>query len=105
MGVKQYPPLILVIFIYISLLNKIITTCVKAICVPINKIIFFIYNKFEYKESNMKIKDNVALVTGGASGLGRAAVEHIVTKGGKAAIVDINEEKANDELANLVAKT
>ena len=44
----------------------------------------------------MEIKDNVALVTGGASGLGRAAVEHIVANGGKAAIVDINEEKAND---------
>ena len=53
----------------------------------------------------MEIKDNVALVTGGASGLGRAAVEHIVTKGGKAAIVDINEEKANDVIANLVVKT
>ena len=29
----------------------------------------------------MEIKDNVALVTGGASGLGRAAVEHIVANG------------------------
>ena len=49
----------------------------------------------------MEIKDNVALVTGGASGLGRAAVEHIVANGGKAAIVDINEEKANDVIAQL----
>ena len=49
----------------------------------------------------MEIKDNVALVTGGASGLGRAAVEHIVDNGGKAAIVDINEENANDVIAQL----
>ncbi len=49
----------------------------------------------------MEIKDNIALITGGASGLGRAAVEHIVTNGGKAAIVDINEEKAKDVISKL----
>lgn len=37
----------------------------------------------------MKISDTVALVTGGASGLGRAAAEALVARGGKAAILDL----------------
>ena len=37
----------------------------------------------------MKVSSTVALVTGGASGLGRATVEHLVTKGGKAVVVDL----------------
>ncbi|MEC7519632.1 MAG: 3-hydroxyacyl-CoA dehydrogenase [Myxococcota bacterium] len=39
------------------------------------------------------MKDFVALVTGGASGLGRATVEHLVGKGGKAVIVDRDAER------------
>ena len=42
----------------------------------------------------MEINNNVAAVTGGASGLGRAAVEHFVSNGAKVAILDINDEKA-----------
>ena len=42
----------------------------------------------------MNIKDNVALVTGGASGLGRGAVEFLVKNGAKVAILDINDDKA-----------
>ena len=42
----------------------------------------------------MNIKDNVALVTGGASGLGRGAVEFLIKNGAKVAILDINEDKA-----------
>ena len=34
----------------------------------------------------------MAIVTGGASGLGRAVVEHIVSCGGRAAILDLSEE-------------
>ncbi len=39
----------------------------------------------------MEIKDSVALVTGGASGLGLASVERIVAAGGKAVIVDLEQ--------------
>lgn len=37
----------------------------------------------------MKLSDTVALVTGGASGLGRATVEALLAKGGKAVILDL----------------
>lgn len=43
----------------------------------------------------MKIQDVVAVVTGGASGLGEGTVSTIVENGGKAVIFDLNEEKAN----------
>ena len=49
----------------------------------------------------MDLKNNVALVTGGASGLGRATVEHFVSKGAKAAIIDINDDKANEVISVL----
>ncbi|WP_409304384.1 3-hydroxyacyl-CoA dehydrogenase [Peribacillus sp. SCS-155] len=41
----------------------------------------------------MHINQAVTLVTGGASGLGEATVRNIVTKGGKAVILDLSEEK------------
>jgi len=41
------------------------------------------------------------IVTGGASGIGKATVEGIVEGGGKVAIVDINEEAANEVIAAL----
>ena len=37
------------------------------------------------------IKDKVAIVTGGASGIGLATVEMILAKGGKPVIADYNE--------------
>jgi NAD(P)-dependent dehydrogenase (short-subunit alcohol dehydrogenase family) len=40
----------------------------------------------------MNIRETLAVVTGGASGLGRAVVEHIVACGGRAAILDLQEE-------------
>jgi NAD(P)-dependent dehydrogenase (short-subunit alcohol dehydrogenase family) len=40
----------------------------------------------------MNIEQTLAVVTGGASGLGRAVVEHIVACGGRAAILDLQEE-------------
>jgi NAD(P)-dependent dehydrogenase (short-subunit alcohol dehydrogenase family) len=39
----------------------------------------------------MNIEETLAVVTGGASGLGRAVVEHIVSCGGRAAILDLQE--------------
>ena len=43
----------------------------------------------------MEIKNKVALITGGASGLGEACVRKIVANGGKAVILDISDEKGN----------
>ncbi|MEK4025013.1 3-hydroxyacyl-CoA dehydrogenase [Sporosarcina sp. FSL W7-1283] len=42
----------------------------------------------------MKVENAVVVVTGGASGLGEATVRQIVSKGGKAVILDLSEEKA-----------
>lgn len=40
----------------------------------------------------MSFKNTCAVVSGGASGLGLAVVERIISQGGKAAILDINEK-------------
>lgn len=57
----------------------------------------------------MDINDKIAVVTGGASGLGRATAETIVAGGGKVALLDRNGELAErvaDELgADAVAYT
>ena len=53
----------------------------------------------------MELKDKVAVVTGGASGLGRATVKRFVAAGAKCAIFDMNEEKGQqlvDELGDSV---
>lgn len=49
----------------------------------------------------MNINEAVAVVTGGASGLGEATVREIVGNGGRAAIFDVNEEKANNLVNEL----
>jgi len=41
----------------------------------------------------MKISETIAIVTGGASGLGEAAVRAIVAAGGKAAILDMDDAR------------
>lgn len=54
----------------------------------------------------MKLDEVMAVVTGGASGLGEAAVRRIVQSGGKAAILDLSEERGNalaEELGENVA--
>jgi NAD(P)-dependent dehydrogenase (short-subunit alcohol dehydrogenase family) len=43
------------------------------------------------EEQAMDISGKVAVVTGGASGIGQAVVEAFVARGGKAAIFDLNE--------------
>lgn len=43
----------------------------------------------------MEIKRKVAVVTGGASGLGEATVRNIITHGGKALILDLNIDRGN----------
>jgi len=49
----------------------------------------------------MDIADKVAVVTGGASGLGRATVRRVVAAGGKAAVFDLNEDKGKALVAEL----
>ena len=51
----------------------------------------------------MDLAGKVAIVTGGASGLGRATVEAYVAKGVKVAIFDMNEANANEVIAQLGA--
>ncbi|XXM73838.1 3-hydroxyacyl-CoA dehydrogenase [Lysinibacillus sphaericus] len=53
----------------------------------------------------MKIKDCLAVISGGASGLGEATVRRIVENGGKAFILDLDEGKGmklQEELAGSV---
>ena len=51
----------------------------------------------------MDLSGKVAIVTGGASGLGRGTVEAYVAKGVKVAIFDMNEAKANEVVEQLGA--
>jgi NAD(P)-dependent dehydrogenase (short-subunit alcohol dehydrogenase family) len=53
----------------------------------------------------MKIPNNVVLVTGGASGLGAAAVRRIVAAGGKALVADLNETMGKQLVDELGAAT
>ena len=52
----------------------------------------------------MDIKDGVALVTGGASGLGEATVRTLLDQGAKVAILDFAEERGQRVVAELGAK-
>ena len=49
----------------------------------------------------MELKNKVALVTGGASGLGQATVEAFVAKGAKVIILDINKDNADKIIETL----
>lgn len=49
----------------------------------------------------MELNDKVAVITGGASGLGRAGVRRFVGQGAKVAIFDMNEEKGAALAAEL----
>lgn len=51
----------------------------------------------------MDLNGKVAIVTGGASGLGRGTVEAYVAKGVKVAIFDMNEANANEVIGQLGA--
>jgi len=51
----------------------------------------------------LEIKDHVALVTGGASGLGEATVRRLVAAGGRAVIVDLDRERGEALAAELGA--
>jgi 3-hydroxyacyl-CoA dehydrogenase / 3-hydroxy-2-methylbutyryl-CoA dehydrogenase len=49
----------------------------------------------------MRVQDSIALITGGASGLGEATVRNIVKNGGKAAILDLSEDRGKKLVAEL----
>ncbi|MCG8326670.1 MAG: beta-ketoacyl-ACP reductase [Chitinophagales bacterium] len=50
-----------------------------------------------------KLQDKVAIVTGGAKGIGLATVKKFVAEGSKVSIWDIDEESANEAIAELGA--
>jgi NAD(P)-dependent dehydrogenase (short-subunit alcohol dehydrogenase family) len=52
----------------------------------------------------MNIQESLAVVTGGASGLGRAVAGHIVARGGRAAILDLQED-AGQAVAREIGAT
>ena len=52
----------------------------------------------------MNTQDIVAVVTGGASGLGEASVRMLISKGGKAAILDF-DEKRGEAIANELGES
>ena len=49
----------------------------------------------------MNIEGKVAVITGGASGLGRATAERIIAKGGKVAVLDLNKDLADKTASEL----
>jgi NAD(P)-dependent dehydrogenase (short-subunit alcohol dehydrogenase family) len=51
----------------------------------------------------MKIKEALAVVTGGASGLGAAVASHVIAQGGKAVILDVQEGPGQAAAAKLGA--
>jgi len=47
------------------------------------------------------LNNKVAVITGGASGLGRATAEMVINQGGKVALFDLNQELVNQTAAEL----
>lgn len=52
----------------------------------------------------MEIKDNVAVVTGGASGLGEATVRYLLERGAQVSILDFAEERGRTVASELGSK-
>ena len=48
----------------------------------------------------MEIKDAVAVVTGGASGLGLATTKRLLDRGASVVVIDLRGEEAVDELGD-----
>lgn len=51
----------------------------------------------------MQLDQVKAVVTGGASGLGFAVAKHLAARGGKVALLDVNDEKGNASAAEIGA--
>lgn len=52
----------------------------------------------------MRMNESIAIVSGGASGLGEATVRQIIRQGGKAAILDLSEERGQSLAEELGEK-
>ena len=51
----------------------------------------------------MQAENVRAIVTGGASGLGFAVAQHLVRRGGKVTLFDVNQDKGEAAVAELGA--
>jgi NAD(P)-dependent dehydrogenase (short-subunit alcohol dehydrogenase family) len=49
----------------------------------------------------MKIQDTKAIITGGASGLGRAVADDVIAAGGRVVLFDVNESAGSKAVAEL----
>jgi len=57
--------------------------------------------KLNSLQTNGRFKDQVAIVTGGAGGIGGAIVHRFLSDGAKVAIIDLNEEAAEAKILEL----
>ena len=53
----------------------------------------------------MRLADKVAVITGGAGGMGRATVMRFVKEGAQVVIADFNEKSGAETLAETLHKT
>ncbi|HKC63629.1 MAG TPA: SDR family oxidoreductase [Pyrinomonadaceae bacterium] len=52
----------------------------------------------------MRFKDQVCIVSGGGSGIGRATCERFAAEGGRVVVVDLNEEHGNETVKAITSK-
>jgi 3-oxoacyl-[acyl-carrier protein] reductase len=52
-------------------------------------------------DQNMRLKEKIALITGGASGIGKAVAERFVEEGARVVVCDVNEKSGQDTVQSL----